>query len=94
MNVELLPEVADVIAKANKVIEQGGRVFFKFTCQHCGARQTFPDENAFYLTGQCEECKGITDCNSIPARPGFMTVFSNDKARMDAVLEKVKGDGK
>lgn len=62
-------------AAANKLIEQGMDVYQKWTCQHCGARQTMPDVNKFYALGICEECKKETD---IAARGcNYMVTSSN-----------------
>jgi hypothetical protein len=50
-----------VAAKADTLIEQGAKVYFKFTCQRCGSRQTFDIPNVLYKEGSCEECGAITD---------------------------------
>lgn len=44
--------------------------FQKWTCQHCGARETMTEANRFYTSGQCGECGLTTDivangCNFI-----------------------------
>jgi hypothetical protein len=52
-------QVAPLIAK-------GIKVYQKFTCAHCGSRQTMGDANVFFLSGRCEECQKvtkITHCN-------------------------------
>lgn len=51
----------EVVASADDVIARGGKVFFKFTCQWCGARQTFDVPNTLYETGRCEECGAVTN---------------------------------
>lgn len=51
----------DVALKANELVKAGATVFFKFTCIHCGSRQTFDVPNSLYEEGECEECKGITN---------------------------------
>lgn len=45
---------------ANKHVMEGHDVYQKFTCAHCGARQTMEVPNAFYMQGKCEECSKIT----------------------------------
>jgi hypothetical protein len=38
----------------------------KWTCQHCGSRQTMEEEDTFFRSGECEECQQITiikECN-------------------------------
>lgn len=35
--------------------------FFKFTCEHCGARCTFTEPNQLYESGECHECGQRTE---------------------------------
>lgn len=51
----------EVAANAQKKVKEGWFIYQKWTCQHCGARQTMPVANHFYEKGRCEECKKITD---------------------------------
>lgn len=53
-----LQECADTV---QAYIDNGMYVYQKFTCDHCGSRQTMGDANVFYKTGTCEECKKVTD---------------------------------
>lgn len=46
----------NAVSKAIEVIQSGGMVWQKFTCMHCGTRQTIETPNAFYTHGTCEEC--------------------------------------
>lgn len=32
----------------------------KWTCRHCGSRQTMEDKNVFHRSGRCEACGQIT----------------------------------
>lgn len=41
--------------------EKGRTIYQKFTCSHCGTRQTIDVPNTFYKEGSCEECHQITD---------------------------------
>jgi len=68
----------DVVRDANAKIADGATVHQKFTCEHCGSRQTMDAPNTFYRTGRCEECGKVTDiaargCNflAIFKRPGL-----------------------
>jgi len=47
----------------------------KFTCQHCGARQTFEEPELLFTQGVCEEC-GQT---SLLNRWGFIAVMRGGK---------------
>lgn len=43
-----------------------GTAYQKWTCSHCGSRQTMDVPNTFYMSGICEECKKetkIEKCN-------------------------------
>ena len=42
-------------------IERGMTVWQKWTCDHCGARQTMDAPNVLYRSGICEECSQQTD---------------------------------
>lgn len=48
---------ADEIIKSNL----HAKVYQKFSCDNCMARQTMPDANVFYVLGICEECGYVTD---------------------------------
>jgi hypothetical protein len=53
-------------AAAQKLTAQGILVYQKWTCAHCGSRQTMADPDRFYVRGVCEECKRetrIEQCN-------------------------------
>ena len=51
----------EVFEEASAYLEIGATVYFRFTCEHCGSRQTFDTRNTLYETGKCEECGKITD---------------------------------
>ena len=55
--------VKELVELANQVMGRWpkAQVFFKFTCIHCGARQTFDEPNTLYTEGHCEECGNITE---------------------------------
>lgn len=63
--------VRELLERADKAIESGAIVFFKFTCEKCGARQTFEEPNTFFISGKCEECGHITEIHE----GGFMGMF-------------------
>jgi hypothetical protein len=51
----------EAAALADKAIADFGgpekaQVFFKFTCQWCGARCTFNDPNTLWENGECAQC--------------------------------------
>lgn len=46
---------------ADEMIAKGMTIFQKFTCQHCGSRQTMDVPNTFFSKGTCEECKKETN---------------------------------
>ena len=65
----------EVIAMANNAIANGkGRtkVYFKFTCQHCGQRCTFADADVCHAEGECFKCGKMTEVKEA----GFMLVLT------------------
>jgi phage terminase large subunit GpA-like protein len=46
--------------EANRHVEAGATVWQKWTCEHCGSRQTMEKKNTFYKSGRCEECGQVT----------------------------------
>jgi transcription elongation factor Elf1 len=53
----------DVVNTANEILASvpTAQLYQKFTCAHCGARQTMETPNTFHTTGICEECDSVTD---------------------------------
>jgi len=62
--------IAEAVRRAEMWVRQGFLVFFKFTCENCGSRQTFPEPNRLYLKGRCERCGHVTKIEKC----GFMTM--------------------
>ena len=48
----------EILKKAIQALEQfpGAKVYFKFTCSHCGERCTFQEPNMLYESGECCKC--------------------------------------
>ena len=66
--------IAKVVDQANERINQLARdgikmrVHQKWTCRHCGSRQTMGEKNQFFGSGICEECGETTiiqKCNYV-----------------------------
>jgi len=51
----------EVAEKATELVNNGATVYFKFTCQKCGSRQTFDVPNTLFKEGTCEECGATTN---------------------------------
>jgi hypothetical protein len=67
----------DVIeTQINELLSKNPHVqtYQKFTCEKCGSRQTMETPNTFYLLGECEECKHVTDIKKKGC--GYMATFS------------------
>jgi hypothetical protein len=61
----------EVLKSFQELVPKGDTLFQKWTCQHCGSRQTMATPNVLYRTGQCEECGKITEitqCNFLLIR--------------------------
>ena len=48
----------ELVRLAEKALGSGGssKVYFKFTCKHCGQRCTLADANMLYENGECFRC--------------------------------------
>lgn len=53
--------LSEMETQINEVINLGGSCYQKWTCSHCGARQTMMTPNVFYTSGKCEECEKTTE---------------------------------
>lgn len=59
----------ELARRAGSWIAQGQTIWIKFTCYHCGARQTSDTPNVLHSGGYtCEECGKV----SHPKRWGFV----------------------
>ncbi len=50
----------------DKQIAKGATCYQKWSCKHCGSRQTMPTPNTLHKTGICDVCDSvttITKCN-------------------------------
>ena len=58
---------------ADKALRSGGRskVYFKFTCRHCGTRCTFAEANTLFEQGECSACGKMSPVDE----GGFMMVL-------------------
>lgn len=50
----------DVLISGERLIRRGATLYFKFTCEECGSRQTFDKPNKLYEEGECERCGHVT----------------------------------
>ncbi len=64
--------IEDCEAQAKQRVEEMERagascaIYQKWTCQHCGSRQTMGQKDTFFRSGRCEACGQtslITKCN-------------------------------
>lgn len=68
----------EIVKRSQEVIDRGGFIFIKFTCEFCGSRQTSAVPNAFHSAGYyCEECGEL----SRPKKYGIMAVFAKGLSR-------------
>lgn len=62
----------ELITMCLDVLDRGGTFWIKFTCEHCGARQTSDTPNKIHIDGySCEECGKVT----IPKLWGITVMF-------------------
>jgi hypothetical protein len=67
----------EVAAEAEKVVNAGGTVYFKWTCDACGERASFEEPNSLYIEGVHEDC---------PVDPGHVTNLEEKGCGFAAVL--------
>ena len=63
-----------IITMASDAIERANgraRVYFKFTCKHCGQRCTFGEPNKLYQKGECFACNKETEVE----KAGFLLIL-------------------
>ena len=48
--------VEEIAALADRMIQRGMTIWQKWTCQHCGSRQTMAEPNLLFRSGICQEC--------------------------------------
>ena len=68
------PRLEEVLKKADRAIEEGWTIHFKFTCSRCKERVVLNDPNTIYETGECCECGGVTELRGAEANLGFLVV--------------------
>lgn len=79
--------VEEILEKAQEIIDRGGIVLFKFTCEYCGSRQTSAEPNTFHSAGYyCDECKEL--CR--PKKYGTMAIFAEGISN-ELVANIIKG---
>ena len=64
--------IKQLLAVIRRAREAGGTFFVKFTCLHCGSRQTIETPNTLHSSGRCEECNKISDFKSPAAKLGLL----------------------
>lgn len=74
----------EIAAECDRLIADGATIFQKWTCIHCGSRQTMPDPNVLYTSGQCDECKLLTDISVTGC--GFMLIAGDPE--MAGIVEQ------
>lgn len=48
--------VEEIARQADVQIQLGFTIWQKWTCQHCGSRQTMAEPNLLFRSGNCQEC--------------------------------------
>ena len=64
--------VEEIARLADEQIQKGFTIWMKWTCSHCGSRQTMDTPNVLYRSGHCQACDKV----SIIVVCGFM--LTND----------------
>ena len=68
----------EAMARASTLLrDKASEIYFKYTCEHCGERNTFNDPNTLWSEGECYSCGKISKVD----RAGFMVVLDMKEAR-------------
>ena len=86
----------DLAASAAKVIEEGGTVFFKWTCGGCGERVTSNEPNTFTTTCLHEEKADGSRCgyvtNTLLTGGNYVTVTGVPLSTLREILSRIDED--
>jgi predicted RNA-binding Zn-ribbon protein involved in translation (DUF1610 family) len=74
-----LPEIIEAMERH---VAAGNMVWFKFTCVHCGSRQTDSKANTIHRSYTCEDCGKET----FPTEGNFMLAVSTNPEKMKELL--------
>lgn len=74
----------EIVPAVEEQIKKGNSFYQKWTCAHCGSRQTMSNPNLLYEIGKCENCNLITDikfqgCNYLLLIPKFKGYINEGK---------------
>ena len=64
----------EIVTLVDEQIKRGHTIFQKFTCQHCGERQTMDEANTIFTSGHCEKCGKVSEIKAC----GFILHASGD----------------
>jgi hypothetical protein len=56
--------LAECKETASDFIADGGTLYQRWTCSHCQTRQAMKEANKFFSTGQCQECRKISEIHA------------------------------
>lgn len=82
--------IEDCVATASAIKNKMGdkvAIHQKWTCQHCGARQTMEQPDTFYTRGRCEECGKVT----VIARCNYVIVAALGEGAVSPTLDTRRG---
>lgn len=86
--------IEEVLANMDARIKQGWTCHVKFTCAHCGSRQTSGEPNSYAVSGYtCEECGGLTK----PDKINFLAYKGlPNREGLEQAMKEIRGeaDGK
>ena len=76
--------VEEIARQADEQIQKGFTIWQKWTCSHCGSRQTMEEPNLLYRSGRCQACDKV----SVIVVCGFMLANAQGAEIVQSVLEK------
>lgn len=64
--------VSEILTQAQNAIGMGATIHQKWTCSHCGSRQTMEEPNKIFESGHCENCGQTSTIETC----GFAAMFN------------------
>ena len=74
-------EIMRMADEAIRKAQGHARIYFKFTCQHCGKRCTFSEPNKLYASGECYACNKTTQVQAA----GFLLMLTSPGYEQEAI---------
>jgi len=83
---------AEIAEAAERLADEGHRVYQKFSCAQCGQRLTMDVPNVMYKTGACDKCGHITNIEAQGCNYLLITLDASARPCVMRVVEFAAGE--